>query len=339
MDPRLLRDLCDLLGLAIGHAPSTPALILADARSPLARILTEAYRLARPAAAFLDVDTHPPAEVRAAIDALPAGALVVLLQSTRFDLGEFRFRIELFKRGLAVVEHPHLGRVPPHEIPVYLAALAYDPARLRGLGGALKARFDVATTLEVETAGGIARWRGPFEPARLNVGDYAGMPNVGGQFPIGEVFGEPVDLDALDGVITLFAYGAADFSVAFVDPFVVEVRRGRVVGAPAAPAAFQGILEDIRRVEGEVWIREVGFGLNPAMTATRRLTDVSAYERMNGLHLSLGAKHPVYPKPGFNKRHTRFHVDVFVHDPVVRLDGERVYADGDWTVAALPRAV
>ena len=55
---------------------------------------------------------------------------------------------------------------------------------------------------------------------------------------------------------------------------------------------------------------------------------------MCGIHLSLGAKHAVYPKPGFNKRHTRFHVDVFCADPTVLIDGERVYADAAWTVGA-----
>lgn len=47
---------------------------------------------------------------------------------------------------------------------------------------------------------------------------------------------------------------------------------------------------------------------------------------------SLGAKHAVYPKPGFSRRRGRFHVDVFVHAPEVRVDGALVHAGGAWTV-------
>lgn len=339
MPAALANDLRDLLRAAIGHPPEAPALVIADTRSALSRTLARGYRDARPAAVFLDVDEAAPAAVFAAIDALPAGSLVVLVESTRFELGEFRFRLELFKRGLAVVEHPHLERVPEAEIPVYLAALAYDPARFRGVGWALQARIDRAQHIEVSTALGTARWEGPFEAARLNVGDYRQMPNVGGQFPIGEVFTEAVALEALNGRVGLFAYGAADFSVAFPEPFALVLERGRVVEAPDAPPAFHDILDTIRAAEGEVWVRELGFGLNPALTAARRLSDVSAYERMTGVHLSLGAKHSVYPKPGFNKRQVRFHVDVFVHDPIVRIEGEVCFAEGAWTVPPALEAV
>ncbi len=330
MTEALHGNLRDLLRDAIGHHEGMPALILADSRSILSRLLTEGYRAVRPGAAFLDVDATEPPAVFAAIDALPRGALVVLLESTRFELAEFRFRLELFKRGLAVVEHPHLGRVGDDELVVYIDALAHDPAWLGHTGRALKARIDGASSIQVRTAAGEARWRGPFEPARLNIGDYAGMPNVGGQFPIGEVFTEAVDLQGLDGTVSIGAFGASDFSVAFPPPFALEVVAGRVVASPGAPAAFAEILASISAVEGEVWLRELGFGLNRAMTETRRLSDVGAYERMCGVHLSLGAKHSVYPKAGFSKRQVRFHVDVFCAAPTVLIDQVPVYAGGEW---------
>lgn len=332
MSSELATDLRSLLTTAIGNPPGAPALLLADRGSALARALADGYRQARPDAACLDVDLVPEAEVRATIDALPQGALVVLVATSRFDLGEVRFRLALFRRGLAVVEHPHLGRVPDDEIPRYLASLAYDPDRFRGVGRAIQTRVDAASRIEITTPEGRAEWRGPFEPARLNVGDYAEMANIGGQFPIGEAFTEPVDLEALNGTLGLFAYGAADFSVAFVEPFALVLERGRVVGAPGAPADFLTILDAIRADEGEVWVRELGFGLNPALTATERLSDVSAYERMTGVHLSLGAKHSVYPKAQFKKKVVRYHVDVFVHAPQVRIGDELVFDAGRWLV-------
>jgi hypothetical protein len=53
---------------------------------------------------------------------------------------------------------------------------------------------------------------------------------------------------------------------------------------------------------------------------------------MCGIHLSLGAKHAVYPKPGFSRRAGRHHVDVFAATESVRLDGETVFRAGAWTV-------
>ena len=61
------------------------------------------------------------------IDLLKPSDLVVLVQSTSFRLDAFRIRIELFKRQLKVIEHPHLGRMSGHEIEYYIDSLAYDP--------------------------------------------------------------------------------------------------------------------------------------------------------------------------------------------------------------------
>ena len=101
----------DILSHAIEHTPKQAALIVSDGNSDLACILTEAYRQCLPDAVQLCFDDVPAGEVLAAIAALAPGALVVLIQSTSFRLGEFRIRVELFKRGLKVIEHPHLARM------------------------------------------------------------------------------------------------------------------------------------------------------------------------------------------------------------------------------------
>ena len=92
------------------------------------------------------------------------------------------------------------------------------------------------------------------------------------------------------------------------------------------------VLDIIRADEGEVWVRELGFGMNRAFTRERRVDDIGTYERMCGIHLSLGAKHGVYPKPGFKRKDARYHIDVFAVTDAVYLGDERVYADGAWTV-------
>ncbi|HWJ94020.1 MAG TPA: hypothetical protein VNT33_04805, partial [Telluria sp.] len=229
--------------------------------------------------------------------------------------------------------HVHLSRMPGAQSEHYIEALAYDPAYFRGTGRALKARIDSAPHARVEGGGERLVFGSPFEPAKLNVGDYSEMNNVGGQFPIGEVFTEALDLEAVNGRVQVHVFGDTSYLSNRPDkPITLVVEKGRVVDAIDATPEFERLLEIIRGDEGEVWVRELGFGLNRAFTQERRVDDIGTYERMCGIHLSLGAKHGVYPKPGFKRKDARYHVDVFAVTDAVYLGDERVYADGAWTV-------
>ena len=55
-----------------------------------------------------------------------------------------------------------------------------------------------------------------------------------------------------------------------------------------------------------------------------------AYERMCGIHLSLGAKHGLYNKPQIRRATARHHVDVFAVTEAVYLDEQIVYQNGAW---------
>ena len=90
-----------------------------------------------------------------------------------------------------------------------------------------------------------------------------------------------------------------------------------------------------RADEGVVWLRELGFGLNRAFTRQRIVRDIGTFERMCGIHLSLGAKHGIYAKPGFKRDQGKHHVDVFAATEAVWLDDACVYHDGAWAVAAV----
>jgi len=322
----------DILTHAIEHAPDRPALIVSDSHSDLARILTEAYGHCLPDAPALSFDSVPPSQILEAFAALPAGALVVLIQSTSFRLGEFRIRVELFKRGLKVIEHPHLGRMRAAEYATYIDALAYDPAYYRGLGAELKRRIDSAGGATVHSGGECLVYESGFEPAKLNVGDYANLANVGGQFPIGEVFTEPLDLERVHGKVRIFVFGDVEFCVNVPDaPICLEIARGKVVDVFDSTPDFDRVLAQIR-AEEELWVRELGFGMNRALTPERLVSDIGTYERMCGIHLSLGAKHGVFAKPHLKRRHSRFHVDVFAVTERVVLNDETVFRDGHWCV-------
>ncbi|MCS0589827.1 hypothetical protein ACFQ09_16290 [Massilia norwichensis] len=325
----------DVLAIALEHGPGRRALVVFDGRTGLSRALVEAYRRNLPEAVFIDFDSVTPDTVLAAFKDYAAGDLVVLVQSTNFRLDGFRLRVELFKLGLKVIEHVHLSRMPGAQGDHYIEALAYDPQYFRGVGHALKARIDVARRAEVHGGDAVLVFDSPLESAKLNVGDYSAMNNVGGQFPIGEVFTEAQDLEAVSGRAQVHVFGDTSYLVNRpAAPITLVIERGRVVDAENVTPEFQQVLDIIRRDEGEVWVRELGFGMNRAFTRERRVDDIGTYERMCGIHLSLGAKHGVYAKPGFKRKDARYHIDVFVVTDAVYLDDERVYADGGWTVAA-----
>ena len=322
----------DILAYAIQHTPERAAVVVSDGRCGLSRLLAAAYRAALPGATHLDFDAVPPEEVLGSFAPLQAGDLVVLIQSKSFRLEAFRIRIELFKRGLKVIEHPHLFRMAESEYDVYVDALAYDPAYYRGLGHALKARIDRASGAVVDSGGERLVYDSPFEEAKLNIGDYTTMKNVGGQFPIGEVFTEPRDLERVNGRVRIFMFGDNDFRATAPErPITLVIERGRITGVVDSTPHFDEVLAKISADE-ELWVRELGFGMNRAFTRTRRVSDVGTYERMCGVHLSLGAKHGVYNKPLVKRKEAKYHVDVFPVTERVLLDGDVVFADDAWRV-------
>ncbi|MEC5162690.1 aminopeptidase [Janthinobacterium sp. CG_23.3] len=327
-------NVADLLAMAIEHRPADAALVVCDTDSWLNIVLTEAYRRALPEAPFIDFGAVAPGDVLAAFAQLAPGSLVVLIQSSSFRLEAFRIRIELFKRGLKVIEHVHLARMPGVQGLHYIASLAYDPAYYRGVGHKLKQRIDRASHGMVDSGDGEKLvFASPFEPAKLNIGDYSDMKNVGGQFPIGEVFTEARDLEAVNGCVRIFVFGDTAFMVNRPEhPITLMIDKGRVVAVIGATPEFDTVLAQIRAHEGEVWVRELGFGMNRAFSRQQMVNDIGTYERMCGIHLSLGAKHGVYAKPQFKRKDTRFHVDVFAVTEGVYLDDELVYRDGAWIV-------
>jgi hypothetical protein len=292
-------------------------------------VLAAAYRACLPDALHLSFDELAPEQILRAFEELAGGDLVVLIQSTSFRLGAFRIRVELFKRGLKVIEHPHLARMEA-EAAIYVDALAYEPAYYRGVGAELKRRIDSASSAVVDSGGELLSYDSAFEPAKLNVGDYSA--NVGGQFPIGEVFTEPLDLQRVNGRVRIFVFGDTNFCVNLpASPITLHIERGKVTGVIDSTPDFDRVIAQIQADES-VWVRELGFGMNRALTAERRVSDIGTYERMCGIHLSLGAKHGVYDKPALKRRHTKYHVDVFAVTESVTLGGDVVFRNGAWCV-------
>jgi hypothetical protein len=103
-----------------------------------------------------------------------------------------------------------------------------------------------------------------------------------------------------------------------------------VVGVIDSTREFDEVLANIRADEGQVWVRELGLGMNRAFSQERIVSDVGTFERMCGVHLSVGLKHTVFNKPDIRKKAARHHVDVFATTETVELDDEVVYREGAW---------
>lgn len=327
------RNVGDTLAIALEHTPERAAVLVTDERSELSRLLASAYAECLPDARVLEFDKLEPLAVRAVLEELAEHDLVVLIQSSVLRIPEFRTRVELYRRNIKVVEHANLERIEAHEIEHYVAALAYDPAYYRGVGHALKGLMDVASSARIVSGGEVLTFDSPLESAKLNIGHFAGLKNVGSQFPIGEVFTEARDLEKVNGCVKIYAFADTSFRLnAPAEPITLVIERGRVVEARHSTSEFEQVLSAIRADEGEVWLRELGFGMNRAFSRERRVSDVGAFERVCGVHLSLGARHGVYKKPHLNPREVRYHVDSFVVTDQVLLDDQVVFADGGWRV-------
>jgi hypothetical protein len=309
------------------------ALVVFDTATELTRQMVEGYRAAIPTATFLDFAEAGSSGVRLALEKLRRKDLVVLVQTSNFRIDDFRIRIELFQRGFGVVEHVHLGRLKAGEEDVYVESLAYDSDFYHRYGLGLKRVIDSASRVEVECAGGTKLvYDTAMESAKLNIGDYSGMENVGGTFPIGEVFSEPKDLTKVNGEAVLWGFGGLDFTTRICEPFKVRITNGILTADEHAPAEFKEILAKISADE-EVLVREFGLGLNRAFSRDRVVADITAFERQYGMHMSLGAKHTVYKKEGIATKKTRHHVDVFVDLAKITMDGVVVFENGEFVVS------
>lgn len=173
---------------------------------------------------------------------------------------------------------------------------------------------------------------GGLEIPKLNTGDYTGMVNVGGTFPIGEVFTESKVLENLNGSFWVYAFANEKFEIMMPEIFEVNVVNGLVDSwSKNAPKEFISVIENIKLQERAI-VREIGFGLNRAMSKTLPLGDITAFERIVGVHLSIGEKHSVYSKADITKHKARFHVDLFLQTKQVLVDGQVIFEDGAYLV-------
>lgn len=269
-------------------------------------------------------------EIKNELTSLSKWSIVILVQSTNFRLSTFRIRLELFHRGIHVVEHNHLAYIPESQFPTFYNCLMYRTDEYVRLQKVFYQLAENAETTRIQSVNGDILTFWPLEKIRGNTGDYSRSENKWWTFPIGETFTEATNLRDVNGYCLIDTFPNEDFSIAIVEPFRIEIRDGRVFPSPDFPSAFRKLYDWVVQYEWEVLVRELGFGLNPALSTTTPLSDINFHERKVGVHLSLGKKHGIYGKKLPKTEVQRFHIDVFVALESVFIGEEKIFEKGKW---------
>lgn len=261
---------------------------------------------------------------------LPAGSIVVLIQSTNFRLSTFRIRLELFHIRVHVIEFNHLAYIPEWEYETFQSSLIYRTDEYIRLEKIFRESIAKAKKTMIYSQNGSVLNFGLLESIRWNTWDYRNILNKWGTFPIGEVFTESINLDEVSGRCLVESYPNEDFSVNHCMPFELIIEKWRVLPSSDFPPAFAKLYNWIIEFEWEVMVRELGFWLNPAITTTTPLSDINFYERKIWVHLSLWKKHGIYGKKLPKTEIQRFHIDVFLALESVIIGEEKVYENSAW---------
>mgnify|MGYP000327235761 CR=1 FL=1 len=326
------KHVTDIVNLAIEHDSKKRMLVIFDTDTDLSTILSGAYKQAFVDATFIDFNAVEKEVVLDAFAGLAEQDLVVLVQSGDFRLNEFRIRLHLFERGIKVIDHRHLARNDESAHETYIEALSYDPEWYRGVGHAIKDKLAKTERLEIFCGEQKLIVEGGLEQPKPNLGDYRELKNVGGTFPIGEVFTEAKDLVKVNGSLMIYAFADVNFNIEMREPFRIDITDGLVTGwGENTPQAFVDVIEKIKTNERAI-MREIGFGMNRAITRENYLKDITAFERILGLHVSLGEKHTVYKKEGIRAKKTRYHVDLFLDVTEVLADEGVLFKAGEYKI-------
>lgn len=318
------------------HNPDWEAIIIYDEECDLAKALYKSYeKNLENVQSFNFMNAEPEALIEE-INKLQSGRLVILVQTGSFRMSTFRWRLELFHRNLKVIEHARLGHNTPEEAQTYIDSLTCDITDNSRIANILIPLVDTAKQLVFTSSDGSEFIvDGPFEDVKPNLGTYLPTQHKGGGFPVGEIFSEPKDLEAFNGSLLVRAFPSMDHKTVICTPFKVTFEKGRMTSiADDAPAEFLELMKlpQSENEDGDIRVREVGLGLNKHISFDKPLHEVTAFERMRGLHFSLGMKHNIYRKKVPKTVNQRFHIDIFVDVVKMRADDKVFFEDGEYVL-------
>lgn len=258
---------------------------------------------------------------------LEANATVILVQSTNFRLEGFRIRISLQQKNVGGIEHNHLSYIKSSQTKTYLEAISYQSDYFGKVSNFLKNKFDTGNILKVVSSNGSTleiSWG--FEDMKQNTGNFS-LDNRYGTYPIWENFTEAKDFSQVNGTFYVKAFPWEDLQVVFAEkPFCMTVKNSIIsYNEEDIPKEFLQTLKKIEEAEWEIMMRELGFWLNKAINFENILSDINAFERLSGFHLSLWKKHGVYRKKMPKEVVQRYHIDVFPDVEKIFMDDELIF--------------
>lgn len=320
-------------------------ILIYDDYSDLSKLLFNSYKLALEELGF-DFEyfvfyQKDQEEIKSIIDSLSKNDLVILVQSSSFRMSKYRWRNLLFDQGLKVIEHPHLEKnVGEKQLFTYINSLNYDMNYYFKCVDFLRDKLEKTSNIKIVSSdGSVVEFDSVMDSVYDNMAFFEDKKNWGTRFPVGEVLTEALDLEKLNGEVLLYAFPNTSHETQIVEPFKCIIKNGKLF-SHEGPKEFDEIFNMIKleNPEGEVFIRELGFGLNRGIGKFDVLGDVSSYERLVGVHFSLGMKHGIYQKklyPKYGRKfYQRYHIDVFLDLSEVFIDNIKVYSQGKgWLIA------
>jgi hypothetical protein len=337
---QLVQNTSDIVFKHFEAKPENHVMVIYDAQCELSQSLKNAYEQALSTHAkksFVDFDAHPLTEIEACALSLQPNDVVILIQSLSFRVSVYRWRLELFDKGLKVGEHVRLSQILPHEVPNYVSCLAYDFPHTQPLSQKLDELLKSTTHIKVECAqGSFLEFHSRMEKPVINLGDFDTGKVKGGYFPVGEIFSEAVDLEKCNGEVEVFAFPGEDHQMVFLEKsFRIKIKDGCVVDGEFPPE-FQPLVDMMHNEnpDGKIPVREFGLGLNRGLSKERRLTEATAWERVASLHLSLGMKHGAYMKKFKSQKDLvqRYHVDIYPDVKRMWISDTLIYENGKFVI-------
>ena len=329
----LLQHVTDILHHNYHVRPNQYILLVYDLNSSLSCLLTTAYQTAIASFSHASINFNETAELELldTFSKLPEHSVVILVQSLSFRVTKYRLRADLFRLGHQVIEHARLSYNKDEEIENYINSLKYDTPYYVKTCDAIEQLLMTHSQIKIESAENVLTINSPFEKAIKNTGDFTGNPTASSGFPIGEVFTEAKQLNAMNGTLVVFGFPTVGNLTHFAQPFTVTIKDGCLV-SHTGPDEFEKILQLIRAEEhmGAVQVREIGFGLNRALHFDNRLDEPTAFERYAGVHFSLGLKHKMYRKKFPKSVLQKYHIDIFCKADTIKIGNALVFKDGEW---------
>lgn len=340
METELFTNLHNIIYKNYQVTPATFVLLVYDEQCPLARLLADTYvEVIRPFPhQALNFHHHTEEQILVEFQQLPPHSLVILVQSASFRMTKHRLRADLFQQGHQVIEHARLSFTAEDQMENYVSSLHYDTPYYVQMSRKISQLLQEKTMITYEsgsTSGDESQKRlrlvidSEFEKALPNTGDFSHQASGSSGFPIGEVFTEAKQLDAINGSIMVFGF-PVNHRVVWAEPFSITIKDGCLV-AHQGPASFEEILKVIRQDEGgKVQVREIGFGLNRGMGFHHHLNEPTAFERFAGVHFSLGLKHAMYRRKISKQVYQKYHMDIFCLVDGITMGNTIIFKDGKY---------